>query len=205
MNIITDIHTHHLKPDAIVDIGTGKQKLPDGFLGSAGVHPWYSEQEIDWVKLSQLISSPYIVAIGECGLDALRGADMDTQIKIFEKQIELSELLQKPLILHCVRTHAKILEMHRSIKPRQEWIFHGFRLRPTIASDLLSEDINLSIGEHFNEQSLKIIPNERLFLETDESLLDIQDIASKISKTINLPPDSIVNISVNNIKRACKL
>lgn len=205
MNIITDIHTHHTKPDAIVDIGTGNKKLPDGFLGSAGVHPWHSDKKIDWDKLSQLISSPYIVAIGECGLDALHGADMDTQIRIFEKHIELSEQLHKPLILHCVRTHAKILEMHRSIKPRQEWIFHGFRLRPTIAAALLSEGINLSIGEHFNEQSLKIIPEERLFLETDESLLTIQDIASHISQAVNLPPDYIVNISVNNIKRACKL
>ena len=79
------------------------------------------------------------------------------------------------------------------------------RLRPTIAAALLSEGINLSIGEHFNEQSLKIIPEERLFLETDESLLTIQDIASHISKAVNLIPDYIDNISVNNIKRACKL
>lgn len=204
MNCIADTHSHHLKPDAIVDIN-GNNILPQGFVGSAGIHPWHTSEKIDWDNLKLLISASHIVAIGECGLDSLHGADITTQKQIFERHIELSEALGKPLIIHCVRAHQILLEMHHNIKPSQEWILHGFRLRPSIAASLLNEGINLSFGEHFNAKSVTITPAERLFLETDESNLEIEEIAQKIGNAVNIEPDYIVNNSVENIKRACRL
>lgn len=135
--------------------------------------------------LENIADSSRITAIGECGLDRLRGADIKRQEHLFARHIRLSEQLRKPMIIHCVRAFDRLLHMHREYRPHQLWIVHGFRGKPQLASQLVDNGIAISLGERFNPQTANIIPAGYLFFETDESLLPIQEIKSKITAAMD--------------------
>ena len=64
------------------------------------------------------------------------------------------------------------------------WIIHGFRGKPQLAQQLLNNGFYISLGEHFNPQTVTIIPTNRLLFETDESTLDINTIIENIKNYI---------------------
>ena len=67
------------------------------------------------------------VAVGEAGFDKLTAAPMELQVRMFEKQVELSEKYRLPLIIHCVKAMDELLAVRKKLNPAQPWIWHGFR------------------------------------------------------------------------------
>ena len=182
----SDIHTHDKsRTDAIINIYPHEQ-LIEGAYHSIGIHPWHTiyidSSTIE--KLNTLASYPQVVAIGETGIDALKGALIEKQIEIFQLHISLSEKHQKPLIIHCVKCFNEIIELKKHFRPTMPWIIHGFRGKPQLAQQLINHGFYISLGEHFNPLSAKIIPTNRLLFESDESTLDINTIIEYIKKKI---------------------
>ncbi len=74
---------------------------------SVGLHPNHAGQEsFDEAAYRTLAAHPKVVAIGECGLDFYRPAEVtdavkDTQKEIFKKHLMLAGELGKPLIIHA--------------------------------------------------------------------------------------------------------
>lgn len=180
---IVDCHTH--RPDApypsIISVQPGATLTP-GLRYSIGLHPWYTDQLTPrWrEELDAAVRQPQVAAIGETGLDKLRGADIDTQLEVLTEHAALSEKLKLPLILHVVKAYNEIIDLKRQLNPSQKWIIHGFRGKPELARQLLDHGFDLSLGEHFNPATAAIIPDDRLHFETDESTLPISEIASRI-------------------------
>lgn len=182
-----DIHSHNREPaeNKIINLNADDAVPSEGYY-SIGLHPWSTENiDADLVdhyikEISKKAEADNIIAIGECGIDKLRGGPENIQKYAFERQIDISELLHKPLIIHCVRTFDQILQLHRTHRPKQLWIVHGFRGKPELAKQLLSKGIALSYGEHFNPDSVKLTPKPLLFSETDESKKTIDDIRRSI-------------------------
>lgn len=172
MNItdFRDIHTHNLEagPDCIINLPKG-HPLPETGYFSVGIHPWEAATatEADMEEIERLASHPRVVAIGETGIDMLRGGSPDRQREIFERHIALSERTGKPLILHVVKAFPEIIRLRRIHKPRQRWIVHGFRGKPELARELLRHGFDISIGSAYNAAAAAIIPPGRLFHETD--------------------------------------
>ena len=173
-----DFHTHNLLADyAFIN-------LPDAWLlhpetaqlrpetrYTAGIHPWTTDQP-EAVKamlkqLPQWLHHPQIVALGECGLDALRGASLTTQQEIFVQQIRWAEELQLPVTLHIVRAFSQLLQLKKQLRPTTQWTVHGFRGKPALAQQLLQAGIDLSFGTHHNPESWRITPEHRRHRETD--------------------------------------
>lgn len=181
MNDILDIHTHTPRHGAIYNATPGEIVDKDT-LYSVGIHPWYSDNVSDkqWQQLTAMTQTPNCVAIGEAGLDALRGPGIDQQIDVFEKQILLSIQLNKPLIVHCVRQYDNLLQLFKKYRPRQPWIVHGFRGKPQLAHQLLDAGLYLSIGQKFNKDTLDMIPSEKMLIETDDATVDIHTIAQNV-------------------------
>lgn len=177
-----DIHTHDKsRINAVINIYP-HENLIEGAFHSVGIHPWQTT-DIDLStieKLNTLASHPQVVAIGETGIDTLKGASIDKQIDIFKLHISLSEQVKKPLIIHCVKAFNEIITIKKQLKPSMPWIIHGFRGKPQLTQQLLNNGFYISLGEHFNSQSATIIPSDRLFFETDESSLDIYTIIKNI-------------------------
>lgn len=167
---------------------------------SCGVHPWYSEDAQPQISfLKEIAVDDRIVAIGETGLDRLKGPDINIQENIFIQQIELSEYLKKPLIIHCVKAWDELLHLKKSIKPSQRWIIHGYRGKPELTKQLLAHYFYFSIGERFNSDSLQIIPKDRLFCETDESDIALTKIYENIADTLDLSIEELALIIEKNI------
>lgn len=190
MNIIIDIHTHHAPPQprgvVSIDPGTPLSSLMVGQAYSVGIHPWDTVGPIApeaWNALEELASDPRIVAIGECGVDLSgRGGFLFRQIQVLKRQIELSEELGKPLILHDVKAHDVIVGLRADIKPTQPWVVHGLRNKPEVAEMLMRSGCMLSLGAQFNPDTLKIIPSDRLLAETDAADTGIEDVVRTLSE-----------------------
>ena len=205
--MIVDAHSHIFSPDAIVNIGIG-----DTFVGetcSMGVHPWDTiDRDValrDMETLARQCDNKHIVAIGEAGLDRLRGGDMEFQMSVFVAQVELSEKIGKPLIIHAVRTLNEILKVRQTSGSTMPWIIHGFRGEKAKAEKVLSTGIHLSIGEKFSLATIAAIPDDELIIETDESTLTIGEIAAKVAETRNTTANAVMTLSAKNIARIFRL
>ena len=170
---IQDIHTHIMPQEpgsALICIGSGP--LPEnaeGHFFSAGLHPWdvTGQDEEPFGSIEKLLALPQVLAVGECGFDTLRGPVHELQEKAFVRQCELSERFRKPMILHVVRDFDSIIHIRKMLNPTQPWLIHGFRGGIAQMSQLYSQGILVSFGQRHNPETLKQVPSNRLFLETD--------------------------------------
>lgn len=205
---ITDIHTHLLpqKPgSALVCIGCGP--IPDGaaeqeHVFSAGLHPWdvTGNDEDSFRKLEELIANPQVLAVGECGFDTLKGPSHNLQEQAFMRQIELSERFKKPMILHVVRDFDSVIRLRKTLKPTQPWLIHGFPGNPTQMNQLHTQGILVSFGLNSNPASLKTVPVNRLFLETDGKC-SIQDVIQTAASLRNESQEEVKQQLKKNINR----
>lgn len=199
--MILDIHTHRPAPYpcGIISIGVPDARdLAEGQLYSAGIHPWDTEGESDgalFSRLEALAADPRVAAIGECGVDLLKGGPMYRQLQVLKRQIELSEQYGKPLVLHCVKGADIILGLKRDLQPTRQWIIHGFRGKPALGRQLAEKGIMLSFGEKFNPDTLLAVPGDMVLAETDESALPITGIIGALSATAgrDLMPEIAAN------------
>ena len=183
-----DIHTHRAKDcDNLIQIVNLdlNQPCPEQGYYSYGIHPWDLDNAEFQVEkalqtLVEKLKLPQVVALGEAGLDKMHKASFERQIELFERQIELSEALQKPMILHDVKSHNEILALRKKHKAKQPWILHGFNGTEQEIRQLTSQGLYLSVGESLLHperkitKSLKNIPLDLLFLETDMAEIDIE-------------------------------
>ena len=204
-NEFIDIHTHTLKRGNWVQIlncfpeQSADQNVFSGekTFFSAGLHPWYIPDNPEKLAaalacLRDLAQSPRCLALGESGLDKLKGADPELQLKVFKEHIRLAETFGKALIIHCVRSYHEIIRLKKTEKPRYPWIIHGFRGNLTIAEQLLHHDFFLSFGSSLLnspplQQVFIRVPLKKLFLETDDSDCKITDLYQKASEIRNTP------------------
>ena len=172
---------------------------------SFGIHPWYIcnfEEEFD--LLIKGASSENVKAIGECGLDRIKGAPFDIQLKAFERQIQLANELNKPLIIHCVRAFPETISL--LAKANVQVIFHGFNKKMAIAKELLELGYYLSFGEGLlkeQSESFKVfadMPLNRIFLETDDGKMDIKDIYRAAAMIRKINEDAIILQIQENFK-----
>lgn len=175
-----DIHTHHFSrcsESAIVNCS------PDTFCPetagwySIGYHPWFlpkPDAPMKWELFEDLLDHPQVLAVGEAGLDKNSEASLSFQLEVFVHHVVLSERVGKPMVIHLVKALDELLRLKRELRPVQPWIIHGFRGKPALAETLIRHGFYLSFGEKYQEETLKQIPGDRLFLETDESDMPIE-------------------------------
>lgn len=177
-----DIHTHHQEDS----------------LASYGIHPWWFDDpayppDNDLRLLEQLLREDKLAAIGETGIDKLHPETLALQIESFEKHIALSETYQKPLIIHNVKGTETLLQLRKKHKPAQAWIIHGFNGNDNEVRQLVSQGFYLSVGASLLYEnrkitkSIKSIPLDYLFFETDTAGNSIGEIYQKAAMLLDLP------------------
>ena len=184
-----NIHTHTAKSDdnliQIVNLELN-QPCPEQGYYSYGIHPWALDNadfQVDEAlnKVKENSQQPQVIALGEAGLDKFH-ADFEQQIKVFERQIVLSENMKKPMILHDVKSHNEIVALRKKHRAKQPWIVHGFNGTAQDAAQLTQHGIFLSVGESLLHpdrkiyKSLKFIDLYYLFIETDMAEIGIETI-----------------------------
>lgn len=175
-------------------------QMKDGLLCTVGIHPWQSANPnaSEMLTALKLISKhPNIIGIGEIGLDRLRGADLQTQIELFKKQVSIAETIQKPVIIHCVRSFSEIQELRKQLKPTTPWVIHNFMGNVQIAKSLIKQGFYLSFCIAFVKntkvaEALKATPLNRIFFETDDFIENVEDVYTAAAACLQL--------SVNELK-----
>jgi TatD DNase family protein len=190
---LIDIHTHNKEPEGVA-IYNGATSSLAGRCISIGIHPWHigTNWEEVFDAITAIANADHVVAIGECGLDnAKTTASPDLQEKVFRAHIALSEKLHKPLIIHCVKAHDRLLALRKESAPAQPWVIHGFRGKPQQAEQLVKAGLYISFGALFNSDSVKAVPKERIFVESDESGLPIEEIYKSIAKAKGISTEEL--------------
>ena len=199
---IRDIHTHLLPQEpgtALVCIGNGPLPAGQGHWFSVGLHPWdvTGDDEKILQSIGEMAKNPQVLAIGECGFDTLKGPAHDLQEQAFIRQVEISERVRKPMILHVVRDFDSVIRLRKQLKPTQSWLIHGFRGGLQQASQLYTHGIQVSLGLKANPQTLQQIPSDRLFLETD-GLCPIIQVIQTAAAARNQSVVTVENQIINN-------
>lgn len=215
---ILDIHTHKQEIDSqgksIINYPlladsplyiplAGDVEVDRGYYYSVGIHPWEltehnAGQLLDYLK--QQLRRKQLVAVGEAGLDKLAVAPIEFQLAVFKEQVKLSEKCGLPLIIHCVKAMDELLAVKKEFRPQQAWVWHGFRGKTEQAMQLLKKGFYLSFGEHYPDETMQTVPDERLFLETDNSSLDIEDILCRAAKVRGVEVEALRETIRRNIQ-----
>lgn len=204
----------------------------------------HSVLEKDIAALEEIYNSDpeKVIGVGECGLDSLfnpRYAPnsetleelMDLQRKLFKAQIDLAKKLDLPLLIHCRDDRGKdpkntecwdeVLEMTSD----HYGILHCYSgLMSTTAKALESKFLfsfagNLTYPKNqYLQEAVKLIPLERIVLETDCPFLPPQsirgqrnepasvlEIAEFVSELKDIPLEEVADITTNNSKAVFKL
>jgi TatD DNase family protein len=147
---------------------TNKKLLP-----AIGIHPQEVNESLE--ELEKLFEKR-VVAIGECGLeftDEISENDKKGQIELFKKQIELSQKVNRPLIVHSRQASEEVLEILGEYKNLRGVIhcYSGGKKRIKKILELpgmwyfgIDGNLTYEIGL---EQVVLNIPKDRLILETD--------------------------------------
>ncbi len=208
--IYYNIHTHaHRGGDSVAIVNIAYGDVTPRMLDttphlSLSLHPWEvaNTPTIPHEEMLQLATHPHVVAIGECGLDgAVVPPPLALQEELFATQIRLSEEIEKPLIIHCVRAYDRLLYLHKKIQPKQAWIVHGYRGKPQLATQLQERGIYLSIGERYNADTLVHLDTSLTLLESDTSTLPIQSIYQEVASARGIDTLQLATQIAHNVER----
>jgi TatD DNase family protein len=176
-----------------------------GACFSCGIHPCSAEEAAGQIDLLRKTGkNKQVFAIGEAGLDKLKGPDMDIQTKVFGQQIELAIEIGKPLIIHCVKAWDELIALYKEYKPDIPWIIHGYRGNVEQTKQLARLGFKFSVGEFFNGEAIRYIPLDSIFCETDMADISICKVYSRISSVLNLEFNQFVRIVADNVHLALK-
>jgi TatD DNase family protein len=204
-NPFVNIHTHTARINdnliQIVNLDLN-QLCPEQGYFSYGIHPWVLDNgdfqiEEAFALLEERLKSPNVLALGEAGLDKTHKATFERQIELFERQIELAEALQKPMILHDVRSHNEIIALRKKLKAKQPWIVHGFSGTEQDVQQLIGQGIYLSVGENLLHperkihKSFKFIDLDYLFLETDTAEIGIEKVYEVAARLLEMDNNAL--------------
>jgi TatD DNase family protein len=206
-----------------------KAQFPEAIGLCFGLHPYWvaandedrCEEALDFLA-SQIIDA---MALGEAGLDFrphIMKDSRERQISVFEQQIQIAAIAQKPLVLHIVQAHDEALRVWDlwSESPQKAFV-HSFNGSAAKAHDFLKRGLLLSVGgpvcrpdNQKLHQAVREIPLECLLIESDspdqappawrgqrnppESLWDV---ARTIGELKSLDPTEILDITTGNFKR----
>jgi TatD DNase family protein len=153
-------------------------KYPDIYC-SVGIHPHDAKdmQDGDIARLEKLSSNPKVKAIGETGLDFYRNiSDRTTQEKAFHNQIDLSQKLGLPMIIHIRAAYPEaktILEQHKYY----QGVLHCYSGDEIFAKWAIAQGFYISFSGSITYDNPKLkeiakhIPEDRIMIETDAPYL----------------------------------
>lgn len=131
-------------------------------------------------KLTELVKTEKIIALGEMGLDYYWMEDSkEVQIEAFRKQIRLAKKLNLPIVIHNRESTEDVYQVLKEENIQEiGGIMHSFNLSPAWLEKFLALGMHISFSGvlTFNNaeevrESAKQVPLERLLIETDAPYL----------------------------------
>lgn len=196
---------------------------------SIGIHPESAAEALDdniMLSLEDMLKSPKAVAVGEAGLDYYypERADDETQKQAFIKQINLANKLNKPIIIHTRDAMQDTLDILKKY-PVKSGVIHCYSGSAESCKQLVKMGFYIGFtgvitfkNARRALESLKVVPLERLLIETDcpymapepnrgkrcdSSMLHFT--AQKIADELGITKEKVIKITNENARRLFKL
>jgi len=199
---------------------------------AVGYHPSEVDESTSLDEIAKIIESfkghKKLVAIGEIGLDfrhrryakTLASAIESAQIRVFSFQVDLAEELNLPIIIHNRDAGKEIISV-LSAHPDSFGVFHAFDGSKKILEFLKSRNFFVSIAGNITYRGadalracLKLIPEDRLLLETDAPFMapepfrgqtsepcHLRLVLSKVAEVLAKSEESIIILTSGNSYR----
>lgn len=199
--------------------------LHDNIYCTIGIHPNSNENEFDnFDKISNLPKNKKIIGIGETGLDFYKNFNHSkTQIKNFEKHIELARKLNLPVVVHTRDAEIETLNIIKKNieKYSTKFLIHCYTGSLGFSRKLIDLGCFISFSGIItfkNAEELrnvvKYVPIDKMLIETDSPFLApepyrgkinepsmIKYIAESISTIKSISLDEVAFITSRNFKK----
>lgn len=147
----------------------------DFVYSAVGFHPLDNDEynDGDLERIKELAKDPKCVAIGEIGLDYHYEKDSrENQLVLLEKQIQLANELDLPVIFHDRESHEDTLNILKKYKPKG--VLHCFSGSVEMAKEIIKLGMYIGLGGAVTFKNAvkpcevaKFVPSDRLLIETD--------------------------------------
>ncbi len=210
-----------------VETSLGAIELADkhkNLYATVGMHPHDAKKLTpDVLKtFRELVNHPKVVALGEIGLDYYRNLSPPAvQKEAFEKQLDLAEEMEIPIIVHNRDAYMDILPILEARGEKIQGILHCFTGDVQLMHRSLEIGFHIGIGgivTYPNAKDVqavaKEIPLERLLIETDCPWLApqfrrgkrnepayVRAVAKKIAELREIAIETIGEITTQNFNR----
>lgn len=186
------LRAREMKVEYLLDVSDDVAKTPEiiefcrrhkKIYTTSGLHPELADKypEFTAEMILKHTKSPYVVGIGECGLDYYYNSDIKAeQLKVFQAHIEAAQESRLPLIVHSRDADddmIRLLTENYKIKPFRGEL-HCFSSGEKLCRAALDIGFYISASGIITfkkseelRQIFAIIPNERLLIETDSPFL----------------------------------
>jgi TatD DNase family protein len=187
---------------------------------TVGYHPTDAKNitDNDFEYLETLLQHEKVVGVGECGLDFYWDKEhKEDQIRVFQKQIELSQKYNKPLIIHMRDASEATYEVLAQYKNLQG-IMHCYSGSAEMALRFIDLGLHISLGGpvtfkngHKPKEVAKQVPLDKLLVETDSPYLSphpfrgktnepmrVKLVAEEIAKVRNISYEEVSDATTNN-------
>lgn len=191
---------------------------------TSGLHPQDAEDiEKSIEELRILSRHPKVVAIGEIGLDYHWNSDnKEIQKETFKRQIIMANEENLPIVIHSRDAYMDTLDvLKKQAMPVKKGVFHCCQLNIELVKEALKLGFNISFAGPITfknsknaDEIIKIVPIERLQIETDAPYLspepfrgtrnnsiNVKLVAEKIAKVKNIPLEEVAKITYQNTLR----
>lgn len=165
---------------------------------AVGIHPdevgELNEENFAWLK--EQCRHPKAVAVGEIGLDYYWDKENhETQKYWFGRQLDLAKELELPIIVHSREACADTLEeIKKAHSLKLKGVIHCFSYAPETAREYLEMGYYIGVGGVVTfknakklKEVVKMLPPERILLETDCPYLAPVPNRGKRNSSLNLP------------------
>ncbi len=203
-----NFHTHNTSETSGIINMTEYANFAEGKKYSVGLHPWYYDKNSihKMAEIEKAAENLLVVAIGETGFDKKSKLDLNLQTEIFEAHVALSEKLQKPLIVHCVKQFQHLIAEKKKLQPTQPWILHGFTGKLSQVGGLIDSGMYFSVSYSLLSKDKKsakffsFVPKERLFFETDDAHFPVENVYKSATRWMNISLEELYNVIDKNLK-----
>ncbi len=172
----------------------------DFIYGALGIHPsdidGLNEERFQW--LGDQLSREKILAVGEIGLDYYWEKDPEVreqQKYWFRRQFELAKEKDLPVIIHSREAAQDTVEILEELHAEEiPVVIHCYSYSPELAQRFLKMNCYFGIGGVLTfknakklQETVKLLPMEKLLLETDCPYLAPEPNRGKRNSSLNLP------------------
>jgi len=191
---MTVIGTRAVDSEAAADLADREP----GIVAAAGIHPNdVAEADADeWDRITRLVVSGRVAAIGETGLDWYRDhSPRELQREYFDRHIRLAQKLALPLVVHTRESIRDTLDALREALMRGPIVIvlHSFTGTVAEASEAVELGCTLGFAGMVTFRSAanlrevaKGVPSDRLLIETDSPFLSPEPLRGRRNEPANV-------------------